>query len=74
MSDPEPEEYRQYVNTLARLIETRKAATDEAAVREVDYAISRMYDHVVGKYGKGRWTALELDAFDTLNRPQGLPL
>lgn len=59
-------EYKSYVVTLARLIDTKRRTNDEETDREVRRAIGRMRDHVIRQHGPLTWEAVEGDAMDTV--------
>ena len=72
----ETSERQQYVNTLARLIETRHEHDgNDDGQREVDRAISRMKHTVVTRHGEEGWGSVEQAASRAVNpmpRPAGL--
>jgi hypothetical protein len=64
-------EHQQYVNTLIRLIETRRMHQgNEDAQKEADMAIRRMRASVVQSRGDAAWAAIEGDAEESLSGPR----
>jgi hypothetical protein len=68
---------QQYVNTLARLIETRKELEGNAdGQQEADRAIRRMKAHVLSQHDEAAWARIEREADEMLSRtppePRGL--